>query len=1364
MHHSLAKELVGPVPPERKIFAKRSNLRRVERLPSRCLKAFWFAPISRYMTTVRKITTKRTIRFARRISSLAAVALASAVQLCGQIAITGIASSDTQAAVTYISPVAQACSVRVADINRGIAIAYGTQAAGQVTVHTVAPHGLLAGAVVYLESSGAWSGWQSITSVPAPDSFTFLSAQPGGLKGGSVGVLVDDINPALFSGADQDSRDGNVIAGQSPGGVRTFVVGKRTAEVGSDGNRYSRALQAYSRHHLTLTCGTQALDREFSTANIPAGDTHNEGIPADRNHPGEYGYPSVQWGNARQAMIDPLTGVLSHRATGPFPVTPIAAGLFATALDLQGAAWKSPSAPLTNTGAFATFTGPCSLGVGGCALFLRADNLSFWNAATYGYTQADSFDWFQAAINAAISNASCSGADCNLRTCMVVNGVSCASPSKALPLTTTPTTHIVGSQNPMDLWQCTASPCTRPPFSSVDATRVSGAVNYDASTKRVTLVSGSAFNLHWTSGSRIVIAGAEFTIASLQNEALLTLASGPPSSLTGTPYSANNFGILIWKETQSADTVSIGFSTYAVGSSTPAGWPSGPMVSCSTAIVAVNGVAGNNCFIGDDLFWLSSDGTTSQDLGYIGMSYDNGAWGDGMFCGQQYLATTLPFDPSNGDIWYCTQVNRGAPGSPFVIVKMQYVGSHTTYAPSSPTGFHGNQLPECVNGGNVQPCIVVTNMQPNAQDALGGSTMESFNPALNANGYTSSNFMFVGIDELGNVLVQSLYENQDSPGWLYVYSLGDRTPMGHDANSMRLVAAASTYLVPSMSWCVLHHASPPMYGWIEMNGNNLGYDSPGEYLVGMTSAPLNANIGTAGGLMACPGNPFGVAGIACTAVTVGGPPLSTNTGATFPPWRPSVVQTPQVGDVMYIDSEYLRIIALADSTNFVVQRGYLASGIANHGGSYLSMDCGAQNGQWATGGSKAAVWNFASDPYGANSSGATLGSDQAAPNSHYFASPGLLMSAGYTFHTGATYNQYQNSGAQTIAEFPTFAGLTGFTGGGNGNGIDSHPGPCIGITCFDAHPMDGLNGSNQGSILGSAAAPYANVTQQLWKITGANTSLNRKVLSTFAYSGRWPLVDVSGPASAIGGTSADSYKYCVALASGECRPGSAVGDVYVNSPFVSHPYCYYAGIAVPPDDVTSICIGDLSSPMAALVQFLAVQDSAGAYTRRLGSAFNRWNQQYVFLSMMAAPSLNLAGAYTKWMEGVRSEVVDMNLPPMPPPDSVVRNTFIPVPVAPSVPSGVGVASAEVEFGYNENGGEFYCTSRQETCVATTAAVNPSSPFYYEQTESFSPPPCASSCAIAIPALSQHVLYYRWRFLGAGGQVVATSQTQVVVIP
>jgi hypothetical protein len=262
-------------------------------------------------------------------------------------------------------------------------------------------------------------------------------------------------------------------------------------------------------------------------------------------------------------------------------------------------------------------------------------------------------------------------------------------------------------------------------------------------------------------------------------------------------------------------------------------------------------------------------------------------------------------------------------------------------------------------------------------------------------------------------------------------------------------------------------------------------------------------------------------------------------------------------------------------------------------------------------------------------------------------------------------------------------------------------------------------------------------------------------------------VDISGPGSVIPENATGSYQYCIAGAANECRAGSAVSDIYVNAPYVSLPYCYYAGNAVQADDTNSICVGPLGAYTGNIVQMgVTSQDWMGSMSRRLGTFFSRWNQQDVYWNALSTPSGSLIFNQARWLDGVRHEDLISILPPYPAGDSIARNSFLPVEVKITPPAARLVDNAIVEFGYAENGAadKFYCTSRQETCVAVAGNVNAQTPFFFAQSESYSGAPCALGCTVTIPALSQRVLYYRWKYRDASGQAIAVGDTSAIATP
>jgi hypothetical protein len=181
------------------------------------------------------------------------------------------------------------------------------------------------------------------------------------------------------------------------------------------------------------------------------------------------------------------------------------------------------------------------------------------------------------------------------------------------------------------------------------------------------------------------------------------------------------------------------------------------------------------------------------------------------------------------------------------------------------------------------------------------------------------------------------------------------------------------------------------------------------------------------------------------------------------------------------------------------------------------------------------------------------------------------------------------------------------------------------------------------------------------------------------------------------------------------------------------------------------------------------------YTGALGRTLTRGLTRYKVIdpywhgkALSDASWMLFRSMYTN---GAWTDVLLGKLPPYPPTDSVVRSTFQPFPVKLTPPAGLAVDNAVIQFGYAENGspGQFYCTSRQEKCLATAATV-PATPFLYASEGAggvetgVSGVPCANGCSVAIPAISQRLLYYQVKYRDGSNNTVATSEIEVVSVP
>ncbi len=248
----------------------------------------------------------------------------------------------------------------------------------------------------------------------------------------------------------------------------------------------------------------------------------------------------------------------------------------------------------------------------------------------------------------------------------------------------------------------------------------------------------------------------------------------------------------------------------------------------------------------------------------------------------------------------------------------------------------------------------------------------------------------------------------------------------------------------------------------------------------------------------------------------------------------------------------------------------------------------------------------------------------------------------------------------------------------------------------------------------------------------------------------------------ITGTPADQYKYCVAIAAGECISGSQAGDVYVNAPYVEYPFCNFPSQASNMADEFDICVGDNGMIYNSLTQMNnSVVDPSGTSERMLGKGLSRARITQAFWHPHAIADSNWLYFKDDYAQDIGDMVLLLQVP-APVTDSVNRLQFEPYTAATAaVPSGT--KTAYVEFGYGEYGApaRMNCTTRAEVCATANPGGSPISmktPFYFEQTEgsSLKPIGCAQGCNISIPVLPQHVVYFRWVFLNASGAVVARS--------
>ncbi len=1257
----------------------------------------------------------------------------------------------------------------------------------------------------------SWAGTQAITNVritgvtstqavisyTAPDLF---SCSINVSENSNYLPLVHDVDPALFANASSDSRTGNIVNRTQ----RTFVIGKRAAEMGLDGKVYSRALQTNTVHNFLIKCstgGSVTYAGQFQTQNLPFGNTFADPQPVDRNKPGQYAWPTLSYSDRSEQIVDPFTGALIRRVSLPQDRVVTQNGQpFAMA---RSTTWKNPNAALsTSIGS----SGATIQGNNTANLLLLPQNNSYFGYISFfkglHTNNTTTLNWFQSILGASTSNFNCNTSvtdDCKIVACLTVDGVNCYAGGTQIEqaLTTTPSTYTFGtSGTAVDLWQPTG---VKPPDGTQVATRI-GTVVCDGSAN-VTFISGDFFGTHWSAGSTITINNIDYSIASVNNINTLTLTSSCPS--TGglnVPYQGTNFGVLVRKKTSSNDTVTVLSSqvNYQTGSF-PFWSYSGDFDLCGQApVVGPTGNPGYNCSLynGGPIFWI--DGTTGESH----LIARNLGYGCGYF-------DSIVFDTVNADVFYCGGNNP---------VSMRYFGNHSEPTNTQTPGHfeEAENLPACNSGTSPtnEPCLWATPL-------TGSTTMAAlttaFDPTFQADRFLT--FYFVGIEN--KVMV---FRNWRGPytsmGWTIIFDPhATSNTMAGNAGCVGggqpgcVIAAVPSWSRPGARWCA-QKGNDPMYqpGWFAIGSYPWGADTDtrpgvGPYLSNVVDGTAFSNVVDApGGPTTCPANSLGVVGKVCTTVTMSGEPFDpspctssiANCGGALETGLPGELMSTQVGDSFTLGApaateEIMRLVAKSGSF-WTFERGYGGTTLSSPANPKIYTFCNANpdparqstaSGEW--------YWNYTTDPHGYNASWTTLLGDYQSINAHGFTQSSDLLS-GYTTDprciSGFGYDCYESrlftsvpalmhTPATNVMQLnPFFAGKYSVA---DGNSVQTHAaGAGLSATAaqaqyfLDGRPFNG--GQISGSQNGNGTFPGTLVSGQLYKFNVFQVPhFDRKYLPSFAFSGSKPLLDISSPAqgNVLGTTSSDAYKYCVAQVVNECRSGSSPFDVYVNAPFVTRPYCYQPGQSTGMPDEYDICIGNNPMVYNSIMQIGDNWvDNTGQYQRVITKALGRNRYLDPFWHVHALANANWFIVKTNYAGDFSDAVFAVKVPPAPFQDSVVRTNFIPLIANVPKLTSATAATATVEFGYAENGdvNNYFCTSRAESCAVGNATssntINAQSPFYFQTTEAFllTGTPCTNGCQIAVPGISQRTLYGRVIYRNSSNAIVGTGQQFVVAIP
>ncbi len=1325
---------------------------------------------------------------------------------------------------------------------------------------------------------------QGVTSTQAVIAYTAPDQNPCTVdvsENVSYSPPVHDADPLIFAGANLDNRPGSPFFGMS----RTFVAGKRAAEVGQDGRRYSRALQALTLHYYRITCGLDQTTGSFTTSNIPLGAGYFDPVPVDPNAPGVTAWPGFYGRNRTDFVIDPQTGLKILRATMPQDAFNQQNGVSVIeAQDMTGGSWAASGCKFATTCVNGTGTLINSTGNPGYLFISNRDNTNLFQAKSY--QQNFSWDWALLHLTAWCSGASCASAayqDRTVSVCLTVNRVTCEGTAIDQVTSTSPVSYSIGGTNPI-LLDWTNTPAK---LNMWEMRYFSGTANVNRGSRQVDWATGDVFSIWWTAGSVINLNGVNVTIASVLSSQSILLREPWLGAKASVPYTANNTGFLIQKKTASTDAISVGAATFDYGYSiSPPIDSSGVQLlnwNCSPVQMDLGGgVMGRLCVTSLGLYAVESATGAHRSLGTVAIAVPG-----------QYPVTGCPgglsaavFDAQDGNKFYCVARDGDGHTSMF---SLKYYGDYSDIGPANYESLtYAGQT--CNRSHSNQPCIDQVNLSPppnHLEAQLQGNPDWLQTPAATIN---------VGGRQGNKIGLWGLIGSQNSTAWEFVY----------DPATQRLISATPTFRYWPVRWGSVHswqNIQDPNYlrmslGDLVAVSNTLsGPDAPGVGPYGATIVSVMGS-GTGGAMpgvgQACPLQPAGSliaatdwpTGNRCVHVQTDGETCDPSPGvftagtvssggslssivASSGMWAPRLdgkpitigaatytfhfltsstgtitpaaaaafsgqsysiliensINSPKCGnpaayylqdaavrDVLLItqgppyswqsqNSEFMRLI-VKNGNDWWLERGYKNQPF-NTGWPantmawqyYTTCAFSSQIYNEACYG----YWNFRADPQGQNATGTTLFQDPKDVATH----TGTVFGTGFgidaktdpkgaddcpgaaaTDWKGATQYPcyfvrqgpipaYMTNGSFFGTSNPTFGGMLGI---GVPNAVDSHPTvdqsnpPPGALNWFlDARPMNG-----DSMMVGSSKSPGVNVGGMLWKFTyaqrgcssAAMCSAQRKLLPTLASINKYPLLDVSGPAigNTIGTTQADWFKYCVAEHNGECRSGSAAGDLYVNGP-IAQPYCDYPGNAVSGGGTYDPCIGPSGAFTHSIVQVgigaPGTTDFPGALSRVLTHGLARYRWFTPFWNVRTFDDASWLFWRADWLDGVRSEWMASKMLPYPQPDGVVRNDFVPTPVN-VTPTDPNAASAQVEFGYAENGSpdQYFCTSRHEICAKGSQTGNA----YAFAGDRVAPLACASQCIINVPAISQRVLYYRIKFFNGGGNVLSVTGPAALVVP
>ncbi len=337
----------------------------------------------------------------------------------------------------------------------------------------------------------------------------------------------------------------------------SFILGTRT---GDD------ALAAAATYWVGVTCGSDAeVAATFTTRSIAWGNTAPDTVPFNPAKFGNMDYPVIDWTNQQKSYVDPVTGAEFWRVTSPGMMSVSAlslsaqnAGILGVPLDASGTGKWASIANINSNGLSSAIGsgGPTDKAFVPLANFTCPAGTTF--AGWYPKCTVDdlSFDVY-------CGNAQMSGTTLTLQLSLDGGQTVAGNPVTTSACPSGPPAKIgtypqLAVNPPFLSWGFT------PPHHLV--VPPSGTVNVAGQAVTLQNPTGTQnyFDTDWVSGTPILINGAYFHVANVKSSSALSLQENA-GTLTGVPYVAANFGVVVTKSNSGSDvSVSAGVN-YAYG-------------------------------------------------------------------------------------------------------------------------------------------------------------------------------------------------------------------------------------------------------------------------------------------------------------------------------------------------------------------------------------------------------------------------------------------------------------------------------------------------------------------------------------------------------------------------------------------------------------------------------------------------------------------------------------------------------------------------------------------------------------------------------------------------------------------------------